>query len=109
MLDVFIFKSLYDKVVYESKMAREIWPKDWIKQSDVENLQFIPFGDFLVPVINNPERYCRRLYGKDWKTHINWQIYNHEKEKEGKYVSFKLSETDKEAAQPTNVKNINII
>jgi len=101
-LDVFPYKVDGKRIIPAIKDVLEEWPKGWYKKSNLDHLQLLPFGDFQVYVSQNPEKYCDRLYGKDWKTH-GYREYDHATEEEVVKKKVKLTKRDLEPARPTKV------
>ena len=103
-VDFFFVEKIDKKYQYDSKDARETWPKSHYKLDEFEPFQKIQFGDFMIPVVNNINKVLDRMYGKDWSTH-GYREYDHEKEEPITSVKVKLSKAELEPAQPTKVVN----
>ena len=103
-VDFFFVSKIGNKYQYDSKQARDTWPKSHYKLNEFEPFQKIPFGDFMMPVVNNINKVLDRVYGKDWSTH-GYREYDHEKEEPITPVKVRLSKEELEPAQPTKVVN----
>jgi len=103
-VDFFFVRKIGSKYQYDSKEARDTWPKSHYKLNEFEPFQKIPFGDFMMPVVNNINKVLDRVYGKDWSTH-GYREYDHEKEEPITPVKVRLSKAELEPAQPTKVVN----
>lgn len=102
-LDVFFLATERNgNVKYASKAVRDEWPKDYWKKAEFLPLQYVPMGDFLVPVPYNPKPSLTRTYGGDWSTH-GYREYDHAKEEAVERKKVRLTKKDKEPAQPTKV------
>jgi phosphorylcholine metabolism protein LicD len=63
-LDIFFFDS---EGKYVSKMARALWPKEYISPTEMPLKRF-KFGGHTIPLIEDSNVYLERIIGKEWKT-----------------------------------------
>ena len=103
-VDIFFVKKMERRIVLASKEARDTWPKSYYNEDEFQPFQKVPFGDFMIPVVQNVRQVLDRQYGKDWSTH-GYREYDHAKEEHIKPVKVKLTKEELEPAKPTAVKN----
>ena len=66
-----VFKYVYNKekdtVVFANPKFRRTWPREWYKLEELRKLQWLKFGPLQVPVPEQYESVCQRLWGPDWR------------------------------------------
>ena len=74
--DVFIMlpNENNTKVQYTSKLARKIWPNEWLFLNQVTKLETARMGDRYYPVPARPHEYLSRAYGRD---HMKYGVITH--------------------------------
>lgn len=72
--DVFIMLPYENKVQYASKLARKIWPNEWLFQNQVTKLETARMGNRYFPVPARASEYLKRAYGKD---HMKYGVITH--------------------------------
>jgi len=103
-LDFFFLTKEAGRYVYSSKEAKEMWSKAYYKKDEFQPFQKVPFGDFMIPVVQNIRKVLDRQYGKDWSTH-GYREYDHAIEKVIEPVKVKLTKEELQPAKPTKVVN----
>ena len=78
--------------------AYEYWPKELLKQDEIQVTRRVPFGPLRLPLFGTPERYLIRTYGDDWNK-VVWEGWDHEKEKP--HAKNERALTNRDPALPT--------
>ncbi len=101
-IDFFTFR-LYRGIYKQSEPdARHTWPKEWYRESQIKNLEIMPFGDFDIYVPKMATKYLDRMYGKNWNS-VAYRQYDHSKEEAIEKKLVKLTAKDRVPAKPTRV------
>ena len=102
-LDIFYTRTEKNKVIYNYKEARDIWPREYITNSELFPLQRVPFGSFTVTAPNKTRQILDRFY-KGWVRNA-YQQYNHEKDEPyDPVIKVKLDRESRQPAKPITVK-----
>lgn len=64
-IDLFKF-NIEDNLVKQTKESKFIWPKENYYFNNLFPLKKSKFENFELPIPNNPEEFCIRVYGKDY-------------------------------------------
>lgn len=102
-LDVFLMKSKDQRYIYDSKEARDEWPKEYFPIPDLFPLREYKFGSFYAWGPREYKKYLDRSY-KSWET-IAYRQYDHQKEEDVERVKVRLTKKDLVPAKPTKVVN----
>ncbi len=103
-LDIFLMKEDGNKWIPAYKRVRETWAKEYYYTTQLFPLKEYSFGRFTIYGPNKTKAYLDRMYGKDWKT-VAYRQYDHSKDEEVKKVKVKLTDKDRQPAEPTRVRN----
>jgi phosphorylcholine metabolism protein LicD len=101
-LDVFIYRiNSENKTELTIDNKINWWKKCYIDEGkgQLYPLKDYKFGNFTVKGPNDPRTYLERCYGKDWNK-VKYQQYDHKREKSVKKVKSKLTDQDRQAAEP---------
>ena len=102
-LDVFYTMQYKNKIQYASKRARDLWPREYINESEMYPLKRVPFGEFEITVPADSRKILNRFY-KDWNT-VAYQQYDHQTDKPiDPPIEVKLSRKARGPAQPITIK-----
>jgi phosphorylcholine metabolism protein LicD len=97
-VDIFVYKKKWyssssgkkAKYVLQNDNARQLWPKDSYKHSDLFPLVKYPFGPLQLFGPKNAKKMLEKIYGKDVWTHY-YEEYDHKNEKVRKKVKKRLT------------------
>jgi hypothetical protein len=64
-IDLFEF-NIEDKLVKQTKESESVWPKENYYFNNLFPLKKSKFENFELPIPNNPEDFCIRVYGQDY-------------------------------------------
>lgn len=105
-LDVFTYKfdDKTDAYIQTYKEARDTWPKETYKKSQIDNLQKHLFGSFNMFFPSDHKLYFDKMYGKDWNV-IAYREYDHKLDEFVEKKKVKLTSNDRVPAEPVDVKN----
>ncbi len=101
-LDIFIVKPDNSKYTYSHWRARFTFGKCYFKIDEIFPLKRMKFGEFSVNVPNITDKYLSRCYGNDWND-IAYRQFDHEYEKHLQIIKVKLTDEDRQPAQPTTL------
>ena len=66
-VDVFFTEEHEGRVVYVSRKARKIWPREWFENTVLALIVMRPFGPTRISALQSPDnvQYCERAFGKN--------------------------------------------
>ncbi len=102
-MDVFIFDLIDGEYKLEREDAREMWPKESWKKTDLFPLKEYPLGEIVAMGPAKHLDYLNKMYGNDWNE-IAYRQWDHEAEESVKRVRVTLTPEMRGPALPTAVK-----
>lgn len=98
-VDVLTYREINGKYQLSLKEARDVWPKEVWKKTDLLPLKEYDFGNFVISGPNNYTSYFNKYYGSDWNE-IAYREYDHELEESVEKVKVNLTREMRKPAEP---------